>query len=582
VAPRRRISPLAIVAIVGASILFTALLAGGLIWAGIRIASRDDGVGLAREQTEVVDEGLRFRFADPGPEWHLFSEAEARRMHPDAAAGLVNLSAQTYALLIVEPAYGLDLVRAVEAVRTNAGGDVITSGTPRPVRLAGRDAMTFDRRASVQSLEVSQRFFVLVHDDHIYQVCVWHLVTPPAESDVDAVLGSFEILPGRVVDHAPQRVSRDLSGPLWQLEGGVLTHAAHRVRLRSGERWHAIAGAELDLIDPTAEGGLEHDLPSITMVVHGHRLPGADIAIERERLHEGFIAQYELSPDGAAGTVDALVLGRTIPFAKHRRQLGFTFDYRHGVVDVGDGTLPEIVIWTAAPQALDVRLAEALARIEVVSEAEALAIEAAQDHEDEDGLGPDAAIRRGRFRAYQRGVTWQAPGPAWRTFAGTESTAREADAQVVAECPRHGIRTAWWAADPTGLAPAAAHAQAIGDFFGPGTRSASRQVRIGDAIAVESSGQYRVGSIDFAFTVRTAEVPPELHVFATWYPVAAGAPSGLCLRLERPGAGGGGARLLRGPPVRVRLPRCAQHPGLHRDRKPGHRRKREHGGGRAR
>jgi hypothetical protein len=515
---RHRISPMVIVAIVGASLAFAGLMIGILVWVGIRLTSLPDEGGLGAERAEVVDDALRFRLRDPGHDWRLQDREEVQGLHPEARAGLIKLGGALTTVLAVEPAYGLDVASAAEVCAATPADEILESSEPRPIAIAGQRGLAFSRRAMLNGMEIHQRFAVFVHQDHIYQLTAWRITAPPDPADVQTAFAALEILPGAVVDRPPTRVRRDRHGPLWKLEGGVFTSAAHRLRVEEGGDWFPVVGAELGLVDLSAEVGLQRSVPPLIVLASGMPRPRADVEAERARLHDAFRARYEIEDGNPVTELPLTFEGRPVVFRRHRIERGFTFDYVHGVAEV-DGWIVDLVAWSQAPGALDAHLADGLARLHVVPDAEARALEATNDHAWEDSISADSAARRGRFRSYAAGLSWSTPGPCWRAWTGRQALVREAEAGMVGECPRLGIRALWSTLpELAGMTPEALHGDAIDILFGTVSRGPSARVRVGSREGLHSDGTYTVSNVDHRYLIRTVDRDGQVEALAVYHP----------------------------------------------------------------
>lgn len=507
--------------IVGATVAFTALLAGVGWWAFSQLRERQSRFAGAPERESVEDEALRFRLGRPGAEWRLLDAAETAEINPAAVASALHMRGGGGGMVVVEPAYGSDLVAATDVVRSVFDAETIELRDSVPARVDGQPAMRFVRIANVGGMRVIADTAVLVHQDHIYQLYTWRPESPAATPiDPDAFFAAFHFLPGPVVYRRAATPPPDGEGELWRVRNGVFESAAYGLRITPPTDWVAAVGPDAEALDANAEVGLYRYAPDVTFVVIGSRLPGVDQETERTRLRESYLSRLALEDLQMQGEVVETVAGRPVVFTRWRGRAGFTFDYVHGVRVEGD-VFHEIVGWSAAPGALTVHLRAGLGAISLLTPSEWDALQASVGREGEDAFVPGAVYRRGRYRSFATGVRWEAPSACWRAWVGTAAANRDADAVLMIECPRQAVRGAMWI-DDAQPASLDAHQAADAELFGGMRDGEIRRAAFGEVGALASNGRYDSQGTTWLYALRTYGHGSGHVRVAVYHPVGAG------------------------------------------------------------
>jgi hypothetical protein len=311
----------------------------------------------------------------------------------------------------------------------------------RPTRVEhqGLPAVLLDGEWENQTVKMQLRSLLVVHGGYLYELRIVRPETgrkaPPMDELYRAASRGFAILSGPVrppppaVFHYPDR-----SGPGWRVKDGVFESAASGLRVKPPPGWRLLLGSELDQFHPDAEFGLQQRRPPIYM------------AVVSERAGAGQLAQ-----------VQTYVRTQSVPMAggEHR---ALRFDGRPlDVVRIQSEVVPASVRVFHGMRASEDRLYQVVfglpsargfedlqAALDAVTfldpgAREALIAELARASDMQTAIDDGSALWGGRFRAFERGITWVKPSSEWKANIGASASAHADNAILAFEHSRHGI-----------------------------------------------------------------------------------------------------------------------------------------------
>jgi hypothetical protein len=413
--------------------LLSALLLCGVAGVGCGGARQavklPDAADFDAKQPAVVDEGYRFRLAQPAPGWRLLGSADAGALIPDASAITMDPRTGAQAQVLVEQTdVSLHDAAELHARVLSLRAD---SRSQTPTRHQGIEALVVRGVREVDGRRHLVRSLMLFSRGHLYELrVVLPLRRTPAEhmdAAFDQAVDAFALLAGPVRGRtAPPPAVADAQGADWRVRDGVYESPAAGLRVKPPRGWRLLLRDELQNINPDASFGLQSTAPAIFLTVIAERVDAAQLPAVRKA-----VTAQQTVVEG--GQQQKLRLGRAPLKLKQVREEGLSdaLTLLHGTLYRGE-RLYQIAFGTAAPHEPR-HLQEALDALHFLTpdEEQALVAQLAAAPDPEATATANQALWGGRFRDFERGIVWQKPDREWSVRIG-DAAATSAEGAILA------------------------------------------------------------------------------------------------------------------------------------------------------
>jgi hypothetical protein len=435
-----------------------------------------------------------FALRAPGPGYSVLDTAEARRINPDAVAGI--LGGGGALLVILERSPGLtadDLADLVlEGVRL------------RDLRIVSREAVVFEGQDAVRTVTtgttdgVAARLvhIVFVRDGVGHQVVAWggHPDDVTGE-DLAHFFDAVSLLDGTVRLDLDVADIVEAAGAGWRVRDRIFESAATGLVVDPGEAFSVTVGPPLAQMHGEAEVGLISKQGDVHLVVIPERTPPHWFDAYQKAAHENFRQSIGGSPDGSFVTL--VVDGKPLRLER----IPGLIDQHLGVYCRGDLCV-QVQLWYLSGVREEARaiLEETPPTLRLMDEAEheALVASMGRHGRHETVVGESHALRGGVYTHFEVGLRIRLPEVGmWRIRTGQAMATRNPAALVELEEPRmgvHGEVLVEWIDEKTGLRDAARYhaaaramfdhdgsAEVLARSFGPISAHESRLVTKADA-----------------------------------------------------------------------------------------------------
>lgn len=434
--------------------------------------------GQTVEDGAVVDEDYCFRLRQPRGTWQLLDEEHVKNVVPDAVAGAVS-SRGVYGVVIVEPAAGVDLEAFARTILDNMPLEDREVFSDEPIEYLGRPAHRFGVLGKVNDLSARYRLTVFESQGFVYQVNVFSAVLPGRawEQEFSAFEGSLALLEGVPRARNPERVTRDLSGAGWRVKDGVFESAAYELRVAPKAPWSLLVGSELRDLNADAVVGLQCSDPEGYVIVIAETYGGGAEKAFEAMLVRQFREGLEDAKFGNPRQMAAL--GEPLEFVTADVDIGIDIRFWYGVRILG-GICYQIQGWFPSTQEDRVAgmLEGAIGGIERLDakDARALRADVASSFASRTRVGPDHALRGGKYRDFTHDFTFTRPTQGyWKISTGQEARESNADCTLTVEELRTGMFGQVIGEQDLGLEPEQFHEIVVGTVWGDGSEIAERE-----------------------------------------------------------------------------------------------------------
>jgi hypothetical protein len=393
-------------------------------------------------QEPIVDQDYRFRFESPGRGWKLLSEAEARRMVPDAIAGASQTglgSKSQFAVIIVER-YSGDLDSYVQLLVDGSPLEEKKLEACESLKFQQHNAIRTTMRGSINGLKVVYQHLIFLNHGHGYQIVSWGLDGQVDPKLLGAAAAAFKLLDGPVRGRQRGGLVTDARGPGWKAKDGVFRSAAWGFEVVPSPGSHIVVASELAAMNASAEVGLVSSQPETYLIVLPECTTGADAeALAKARMQENAASMGLVPEDGG---FSATVAGESVPMRRYQSKK-LPFIYYQGAVIRGD-VLLVLIGWqvkTAHDDGTGGALAGGMTAIRFLAPdaRKAIADELAALPDVQNAVGVDYALRRGTYRDFANHITWKMPPGSFRLQVGAAARAVQPSALAVVEEAGTGI-----------------------------------------------------------------------------------------------------------------------------------------------
>ncbi|MFV1958525.1 MAG: hypothetical protein ACC662_03825, partial [Planctomycetota bacterium] len=344
------------------------------------------------------------------------------------------------------------------------------------------------------------------YEGSMVEIIAWR---PAAANAADATVGldrvevAFTLLPpsARARSTSPARAAAktadapaEIVGADWAVEYGAFESAPFGCRLRPLPGWRLVTGRALAAENPDAFVGLRHEDPSIRLLILAEIARGES----RDPLVEALARDTATRLGGkeALPAVEAKFLGGAISLARFRPPADDGLEYLHGVASRG-AVVYQVLAWygIAAGTKAPALVRQVLARLEELGE-DAVRTLTARLEAGAAGrvaVGPDFALRGGRYVDFALGFVWGRPARGlWRVWTGADAALRDPDARLLVVAPSAGARVRLVAEPSMGLPSRVYHQGVARLIWGAKSAQATEvpeEIRVGGAKAWRSRGR---------------------------------------------------------------------------------------------
>jgi hypothetical protein len=382
----------------------------------------------AEEPAVHEDADYRFRITSPGSDWRLLPELEARKLVPDAIAGLTDLKGANF-VVIAEEAPGANLDAYARVLRENMPVENADFGEVETVTFQSHPARRWNVRGKMNGLDVRFRNLLVARGDFLFQILGFQVGS--STRDLDTLAANIVLTPGPIRPRRLARATHDVRGVGWRIQGGVYQDAANGVEVRPPEGWRLVVGTELNVMNDSACVGLISADPDAYVILIVERARGVDREAFLAKLRANVAESSGGSPTGSA--VPDVVGGREFAMRTHRVSRGASVLLHHGARIDGDRAV-QVQAWHVEGVAARVRprLVAAYAAIRFLDEPSraALAKDLLAAEDPQDLVGPGYSLRRGVLQDFEHRFTWTKPAGFWEVTAGQEARAGNPDTTV--------------------------------------------------------------------------------------------------------------------------------------------------------
>jgi hypothetical protein len=431
------------------------------------------------DATQAISDPSRgFRLGWPGPGWKLLGEADARQLHPDAAAGAMSDSG-TAAVVIVRPATPVALASYADALLASMPLDEKKAARNDGSTLGSHEARRFGVTGKVDGVELRYAGLVAGTDGALIRLIAWQSTATPCLDDrcFEPLWAAFSLLDGAsppppTAPAAPATAR----GVGWRLRDGVFESSVSGLRVRPPSGWTLLVGSSLGRVDAEAEVGLALPEAGLTLLLGSEPIappPPPGSAAPRPW---SYGAALPPPPPACRPPMPAPVEGEPVvvpgELAGHRLELR---GGRTGQTDALGTAVPQdercvqlrASYLSAARERARPLLAAGLGAVSVLSAAErrALGDELGQAGDPQNAVGLDFALRAGTYRNFRWHITWSKPEGPWRMSAEPWSRGLGKNALLEVEQRALGLHALLWA-EPVGSGDASAYHQRAAELHG--------------------------------------------------------------------------------------------------------------------
>ena len=283
---------------------------------------------------------------------------------------------------------------------------------------------------TIQGLRARYANVLVLNEGHLYQILSWTIDDRPESFEaLHELERSFRFLEGPVRGRSVAKEAKDDYGVGWRVREGVFESPAYRLRVQPKENWRLLTGSELENINPDAEVGLQNTANETYVLVIPELAPRQEAEPFLDYLDSVFSANMGVEHEAEAKLA---IGGDTRDFRRYRADFGVELVYWHEAWFEGPFCY-QVTGWRAPVEdAQDLAaVQEGLSCIEVIGaeEANRLGDELRQLPDKEGQVGPDFALRGGRYRNYSFGFEWKKPASGfWNAQAGQLARMQNEDA----------------------------------------------------------------------------------------------------------------------------------------------------------
>lgn len=480
-------------------------------------------LGRAQETSQVVsergliDHGFRFRIEAPDDTWKVLPEADARKVVPDAVAGLVK-TPTIFCVVVVERAgeghvesWARTIVDALPLEDRDEEAFEKTTFRDRP-------AVRVQSRGRTQGVAVRFQHLVFLNEGYLYQIVTWGVanLTQADGRSFRPAVEAITMLEGQVLGRADERKLKDTHGVGWQVRSGRFAHAAYGFAVEPSDEWRIVLGDELAQMNSDASVGLAHENEDAYFILLSERASGVDRVEFEKMLRRNIAEENEALPDPV--TMDIASVSVTLD--RYRLPQGMTL--LHGVLVRGD-IYHQLQAWFHASRSEPAlrALAGAFSAVRFLEaeERERLRQEIASAPDLTNRVGPTHSFRQGVYRDFGNAFSWKRPAGTWRVMVGDEARLENPSCCLYLEELEAGLLAQVIVEEIEGAAGESYHEEVIEGLAEGGTvqeKSETVEDELGGVKAWTTRLRLDLAGIPFTYTATTTVTSKHTYQLLVW------------------------------------------------------------------
>jgi hypothetical protein len=467
----------------------------------------------------LIDPAYRLRIEPRGAGWAAVPEADARKMVPDAVAGITK-APQVYGVIIVEPAADGSLENWARAIVGRMPLEDRREEAFELTEFQGRPAVRIQTSGRTRGLAVRFQHLVFQNEGYLYQIVAWglHLYVKSDGRALQPVVASVRLLDGPVKRREEARPTSRAHGIGWRINDGILTDAAHGLRIKPPASWRLVVGDELTQMNADASVGLVAAEEEAYFVLISERAAGVDPKRLEDALREAIAAENEALPE----PVIASIAGSEVRLDRYALSAMQGITLLHGVL-IRNGVAHQIQAWflDRLKEKAMASLPSAFAAVGFLEgdewSKERAEIAALPDFSNV--VGPRYSFRQGVYRDFGEAFSWRRPMGFWKISTGDAARAENGDCCLFVEEIASGLNALVIAEELHEASSAEFHATVLGNFEDSGTilkQGETVPTKIGEIDARRTELILEVETHTFAYQVTTAVTPHRTYQFLLW------------------------------------------------------------------
>ena len=425
-------------------------------------------------QEPIVDEDYQFRLESRDNTWKVMDEKEFGMLLPDAVAGAVSGSG-TYGAIIVESLPSTNLDSFSELIQNNTEELMRTkTGAVESTNFKGLPARTFSTNATLNGAQIYYRHTLVKRGEFGFQLVSWSL--KPNEASFDEFLAMVTFLDGKLKHREIDTSIPDYNGPAQRVRDGDFVSPVYGISATKVKGWKTLVGQGLSLISSDAIVGFE----SANGIGYGSVIAEfldvddfTKFAVEAEAIFRDALGASRTSRE----PIVLHALGTDVPMHEYQTEGTPKVAFYYGVTQVqtpNGSMIVQLQFWSSLdPGEAWEHLRVPASQLSIVdaSELKELQREYHELPDAQNSVGSNDCVRRGVYRNFDVGVTWQKPKQGvWLIKSGDEATAEVADVSLVVSDIVSGIyATITLGVDVAGLSEAEYHDTVLQSYGKDGT-----------------------------------------------------------------------------------------------------------------
>ncbi len=488
-------------------------------------------VKTSKSQTEVKDtpadfagESLQnipyqFRLTQPGSDWKLLEQEDARMVTSDAQAALSKDTGLT-AVVIVEHVPGMTLEQMSKLILESMPIEEKSIDVQETETFVGLPAVRYQIAGKVNEVPMHYRGRIFMRGDYAYQLVAFAPAELAADEEWQSIFSAFSLSEGEIRPVQDDTPSPDMIGVGWRLKDGIFESAVSGLRVSPQNGWRAVVGAEARRMNADAEVVLVRQAPDAYFLVIPERIgktsPEAYVKNRVDSTALNLKGEVEQTP------IKSVLLGKEVTATElSSSESPWTFQ-----VGVGfqEGWAVQATGWYTAGIGVAGRkaLADAMQAVSLMPKASTTALrnELLAAPDEQDAVGSAFSLRAGIFRDYEHGVVWKKPKGFWEVSVGQEVREINPIAQLYARYLNSAMHIMVVA--ETGTATLSANAYHESCFAGVQANlkmerlGAVKSSRIGSCMALQTDATTTTGGVELSYRVVTAVLGQQgvqLHIW---------------------------------------------------------------------
>lgn len=412
-------------------------------------ASTQAATAQTAETPQVIDGDIlrdydyAFEISRPTQEWSHWTEAEVRKINPEAIAGVLSYAGEGFVMIAAEPLPGQTLDHYVDQVLRRVTAQLGSVESLERIAIDGEPAVELKIAGVRQQIAFTYLMRLVLHRGFGYQISAWTLSARFAQHEamLRRAADSFRFLPRRWPRHRAAAYRKDEQGVDWRVRGDRYENASFGLEMTLPDGWRFGTSAELAQADAATCLILAHAQPFIEQSYLVEPIGDLDRLEYTRRRRRAFETRLRLEkPDE---TVDLVIAGEPAVHAIYRKTLdtGLEVDRVHTVFYHGSFCVQVDTRWRSVESEEAGRAFEApLRHLGFLTEHETAVLAEELRAEDMDNaVGPGFCMRGGVYRDFSYGFCLRKPEGLWEAHTSQAAAGITPDSVLVLIQPARGI-----------------------------------------------------------------------------------------------------------------------------------------------